>query len=145
MVVALGDEQDVVVEVLIDHVPGSVGVVGQAANTQALALTDGVVHQALVLAQMLAAPGSECRRVGRAGTAAGKSVNRRSPIKQIPVESFFLRGGQADILQRAPHFGFFDFTHGKKCFCSSHGPQRGENSFDPYSGPAPLTACFAWD
>ena len=49
MIIALNDEQDIVRQVFACDIPGGFVVRSEAANAQALTLTNGVVHQTAML------------------------------------------------------------------------------------------------
>ena len=54
MIIALGHQQHVVIQILVNHVPGVVGVAGDTTDAQTLALTYRVVHQSLVGTEAMA-------------------------------------------------------------------------------------------
>jgi len=54
VVLALGHDQDVVFEILVDNIPGCLVGILQSADAEPLALAQRVVHQAVVPAQNFA-------------------------------------------------------------------------------------------
>ena len=53
MIISLGNDERITLDVFFNDIPRRICAICQSANTQALALTDGVVHQSLVLPQRL--------------------------------------------------------------------------------------------
>jgi hypothetical protein len=89
VVMALGDDKNIILNVFIDHVPRIFATLFGAADTQPFTLAQGVVHQPLMGTDLLAVDGDFARL--RRQVTPRKSRNLRSPIKQMPVESFSSR------------------------------------------------------
>src|SRR6185437_16174246 len=92
---ALGDIQDIRRHVLAHHEPRFAAGALPAADAEAVALAQGVIHDALVLTDQ-----HPVRRAHfpRAGMYCDRKLRKsRSPMKQIPVESFFACVGNAAL------------------------------------------------
>lgn len=87
---ALSDNQNVVFDVFVHHIPRFFGTFFGATDTQTFTLTESVIHQPLVLTNFIAIDGNDFARLRREITAQN-SRNLRSPMKQMPVESFSSR------------------------------------------------------
>src|SRR5690606_28218419 len=64
MIGALAHDQFVGFQILAQHIPGGFAFVGNTADADALALTDGVIHQPLVVPQHLAVIGNDLAWAG---------------------------------------------------------------------------------
>ncbi len=113
VVLSLGDDQDVVVEVFIDHVPGCFIGILQAADTQAFALAHGVVHQAIVFAQGFTTIGLNAARLCRQ-VALQKGIETSFADEADAGAVFLVVCGQLVFARDLAHFVFGQFTHGKQ-------------------------------
>ena len=92
MVVALDDDERVARHVLRGNEPRQCGTVAGATDSEALSLAQRVVGEALVPSEVVAV--GRLNRTGRARQILREKVgNGRSPMKQIPVESFLAQVG----------------------------------------------------
>ncbi|KEP73745.1 hypothetical protein HR12_39110 [Microbacterium sp. SUBG005] len=72
VVVTLSHNQNIVFDVFVDHVPRIFAALFGAADTQTFTLAESVVHQPLVLTNLIAVNGDDfarlCRQVAPPGT-----------------------------------------------------------------------------
>ena len=106
---ALRNNQNVVFDVFIDHIPRFFGAVFGATDTQTFTLTEGVIHQPLVLTNFIAIDGNDFARLRREITAqelAEFTLADKADTGRI----FFLRGDQTKIFSNLTHLRFFQFA-----------------------------------
>src|SRR5690554_1414771 len=110
VVLALDRDQHVALEVLADHVPGGLGVVGQPADAEPLALAQGVVHQAHVLADRLALRGLD--HAGLGGQVLLEEIAKAPLADEADAGGVLLAGGhQVVALGDGAHLGLLEFAH----------------------------------
>ena len=85
-----------------------------ATDTESLSLADGVKHQTGMFAQQFSVQGSDRPWLGWRKRFRN-SRNGRSPIKQIPVLSFFGMSDQTGTGGPIPHLLLVEVTDGKQC------------------------------
>ncbi|MOA35918.1 hypothetical protein D3C78_1574130 [compost metagenome] len=65
MFVTLGNDENIILNVFVDDVPWLFAAFFGTANTQTFALSERVIHQALVFAHIIAIHGDDFARLGR--------------------------------------------------------------------------------
>lgn len=113
MIIALGDQQHIVRQVLVDHVPGRIVVIGEPAYAQPLALADGVVHQAAVLPEVFALQAVNLPRLRRQ-VLLQEIAETALPDEADTGGVFFTGGGQLMLRRQAAHLGLGEFAQGKQ-------------------------------
>lgn len=109
MVIALANDQLVVLQVFDQHIPRLVPGIFQAADAQTLTLADGVVHQAMVAADDFTFGGLDLARLGRQ-VLLEEIAEAAFADKADTGGILFLRGGQVVFLGNRAYFGFFEFA-----------------------------------
>ena len=126
MFVTLADHQHVAGQVLVQHVPRLVTGILQAANAKALALADGVVHQAMVAADHFTFGGFDVARLG--WQVLLEEVAEAALANEADAGGiFFLGGGQAVFFGDGAHCRFFQLTdreQGAGNFLAADGVQE---------------------
>ncbi len=112
MVVALADHEHVAGQVLSQHIPGVVTGALQAADTQTLALADGVIHEADVAADHGAIGGLDLAGLG--WQVLLEKVAEAALANEADAGGIFLAGcGQLIALGDAADFRLFQLADGK--------------------------------
>ncbi|CRQ69508.1 hypothetical protein PAERUG_E5_London_17_VIM_2_12_12_04056 [Pseudomonas aeruginosa] len=113
VVVALADQQHVALQVLAEHVPGIVAGFLETADAEALALTDGVVHQAAVATDDLAFGGLDVARLGR--QVLLEEIGEASLANEADARGvLLLRRGEAMLLGDGADFRLLQFADGEQ-------------------------------
>ncbi len=102
----LRHHQGVALHLFVHHVPGLLGRILHAADPQALALAQGVVHQTLVLADHLAIHGFDGAGLG--GQELGQEILELALADEADAGGVFLLGGdEIELLGDAAHLRLF--------------------------------------
>ena len=106
---ALSDNQNVVFDVFVHHIPRFFGTFFGATDTQTFTLPESVIHQPLVLTNFIAIDGNDFARLRREITAqelAEFTFANEANAGRV----FFLRGDQTKIFSNLTHLRFFQFA-----------------------------------
>ena len=106
---ALSNNQNVVFDVFVHHIPRFFGTFFGATDTQTFTLTESVIHQPLVLTNFIAIDGNDFARLRREITAQ-ELAEFTLADKADTGRVFFLRGDQTEIFSNLTHLRFFQFA-----------------------------------
>ena len=109
MIVTLADNKYVALEVLAQDIPGVITGARQAADTQPLTLTDGVVHEPVMLANHLAGRGFDVAGLGR--QILLEEVAEAALANKTDAGGILLaRGGKVVLFGNAAHLRLLQFA-----------------------------------
>lgn len=145
---ALANDQHVARQVLLQHVPGLFAGVLQAADAQALALADGVVHEAVVAADHLAVGGLDVAGLGR--QVLLEEITETALADEADAGGILLLGGgQAVLFGDGTHLRLLQLAHRKQAagdLLAAHGVQEvalvlvGVQALEQFAAPVHIAA-----
>ncbi len=107
---ALRHHQHVAFDLFVDHIPGLFGGIFAPADTEPLALAQGVIHQTLMLADHLAIHGLDFTGLG--GQELGQEVLELALADKADTGGVFLLGGdEIQLLGDAAHLRLFQIAN----------------------------------
>ena len=121
--VALGNAKNIPLQVFMHHIPGCLGGVLDTADAQALALSQGIEHQALMASQQLVVKGHDRARLGRQ-VLFEKVFEAPLTDKTDAGGVFFVECHQAIGLGNTPDLGLLQFAQGKQAVLKLAGGDR---------------------
>lgn len=110
MVVTLSHNQNIVFDVFVDHVPRIFAALFGAADSQTFTLAESVVHQPLVLTNLITVNGDDFARLCRQ-VAPQELAEFTLADKTDTGGVFFLRGDQIQIFSNLTHFRLFQLAN----------------------------------
>ena len=118
MELALNGNEHIATEVLFRHIPGLIAKFTEAADAEALALANGMVHQALMAADL---PAIRCFDIaGLGGQVLFQEVPEFALTDKTDACGVFLVVGHETLLPGNPaHFRFLEFAHGEQGPCDA--------------------------
>ena len=120
MILALPYDQHVVLQILVQHKPASA--VAAAADTQPFSLPERIIGKPDMPAHRFARLRFAYRRASTADRLCRNSRKLRSPMKQIPVESFFSLTDKPFLRAIARTCAFVIAADGKDGICAAVPP-----------------------
>ena len=109
MVVTLSHHQNIVFDIFVDHVPRIFAALFGAADTQTFTLAESVVHQPLVLTNLITVNGDDFARLCRQ-VAPQELAEFTLADKTDTGGVFFLRGDQIQIFSNLAYFRLFQLA-----------------------------------